>query len=157
MGGGPCMGFLLLLQPCCTGHSVLCFCWYTGPGSVCVCVCVCVCVWRLPGSSPQGVLEPSRWSLSPLSLPGSLFYSRGQDGTKDHEPQTWPAHLNPTLGSGPASDLGQGRASWVFCLFHYGPNGSFVSSTMPWTPDCFSLFSLSTEHPLAGSSAGFQK
>lgn len=68
---------------------------------------------------------------------------------KGREPWTRPAHLNPTLFSGPASDFGQGRASW--------PSGSFVSPTVPWTPDRFVLFSLSTAYPLVGASAGFQK
>lgn len=85
----------------------------------------------------------------PLSLPSPILCSGRQDGMKGHDPQTRPAHLTPTLFSGPASDFGQGRASW--------PNGSFVSPTVLWTPDCFVLFSLSTEHPLAGTLAGFQK
>lgn len=85
----------------------------------------------------------------PLSLPRPVLCSGRQDGMKGHDPQTRPAHLTPTLFSGPASDFGQGRASW--------PNGSFVSPTVPWTPDCSVLSSLSTEHPLAGTLAGFQK
>lgn len=132
-----CLGtaLLLLLQPCPRGvQSVLCFPWPTG---------LVACGCEPPGTpgifSHKGFWNHRGGHCPPSASPAVFSAREGKDGMKGREPQTRPGHLKPTLFSGPVSDFGQGQASWT--------NGSFVSPPEAWTPNCFVLFSLSTEHP----------